>query len=234
MAPEISDGGGRGALIFVEGGGSSGGRGIAEIGADDAVVLEDDIAFGAGNFDAARIAGMGGSGDMENAKGAAGEFEDGSSRVFGFDFVKKGAGASFHSNDITEEPEKQVDSVDALIDQGATAIERECPAPARIGVVLRRAIPLHTGVDDERPAEKALIEPVFELANVGLHAVLKNDAELDIGFFCGVDEGVGARGADFDRLFREDVKAMAGGGDALLSVEAGWASDDDEIHGAMV
>jgi len=53
-----------------------------------------------------------------------------------------------------------------------------------------------------------LIEPVLELANVRLPAVLKNHPELNFGLFCGFDEGVGTGGADFDRLFREDVQAL--------------------------
>ena len=78
-----------------------------------------------------------------------------------------------------------------------------------------------------------MIEPALELANVGLHTVLKNDAELDIGFFCGFDEQVGARSADFDGLFRENVEALTCGGDALRSVKSGGGTDDDEIHGTM-
>ena len=123
--------------------------------------------------------------------------------------------------------------MDALIDQSTAAIERECAAPVGIGVVLGRAVPLHAGVDDEGPAEATLIEPAFELANMWFHAVLKNHAKLDIGFLCGVDEGVGTRGADFDGLFGEDVQAVASGGDSLRGVEAGRGADDDEVHGAM-
>jgi len=117
MAAEIADGGGRGALIFVERGGfDRGGCGVLEIGGDDAVVFEDDGAFGAGNFDASGKAGIGGGGGVEYSKCATGEFEDGGSGVFGFDFVKKGGGAGSHASDVTEEPEEQIHSVDALID----------------------------------------------------------------------------------------------------------------------
>ena len=234
MAAEISDGGRRGALVFVEWGGLGGRASVAEISCDDAVMLEDDGAFGAGDFDAARVAGIGGSRGMENAECAAGEFEDGGGGVFGFDVVKKSAGTGLYANDVTEEPEEQIDGVDALIDQGASAIERICAAPARIGVILGRAKPHDAGVYYDGPAEEALVEPAFELANVGLRAVLKNNAELDIGLFCGFDEGIGAGGADFDGLFREDVQAAAGGGDALRGVEARGAADDDEVHGAMI
>jgi hypothetical protein len=78
-----------------------------------------------------------------------------------------------------------------------------------------------------------LIEPVSELADVRLSAVLKNHAKLDMGLFCSVDESVGTRGADFNRFFREDVEALTGGGNALRSVEAGGTADDYKIHRAM-
>src|SRR5260370_39764010 len=110
---------------------------------------------------------------------------------------------------MTEEPEEQVDGVNALIDQGAAAVEGEGAAPAGIGVVLGRAIPLHAGVQAEGLTEQALIEPIFELANVGLEAVLKNQAELDFGFFCGLDEGGLARGGELDGVFGADVQAAA-------------------------
>jgi hypothetical protein len=89
-------------------------------------VLEDDGAFGAGDFDAARIAGIGGVSGVEKAQGAAREFEDGCSGIFGFDLVKLRGGAGLHAHDITEQPEEQIDGVDALIDQRAATIEREC------------------------------------------------------------------------------------------------------------
>ena len=118
--------------------------------------------------------------------------------------------------------------MNTLIDQGAAAVECQSAAPARIGVVLGRAIPLHTGVDEQGLAEQALIDPVFELANVRLHAVLKNHAELDFGLFCGFDEGVGACGTDFDRFFRKDVQAVSGRGDALRGVQSGRTADDHQ------
>jgi len=111
-------------------------------------MLEDDGALGAGNFDAARIAGIGGGGGVENAQSTAGEFEDGGGGVFGFDLVELGGGAGLHANDIAEQPEEQIHGVNALIDQRAAAVESERAAPARAGVVLGRAIPLHTGVDE--------------------------------------------------------------------------------------
>lgn len=79
-----------------------------------------------------------------------------------------------------------------------------------------------------------MVEPVFELANVGLRTILKDDAEFYVGLFRGFDKGLGARGSNFDRFFREHVQALTGGGNALSGVEAGGAAKDDEIHGAML
>ncbi len=111
-------------------------------------MVEDDGAFGAGNFDAARVAGIGGGSGVENAQGAAVEFEDGGGGVFGFDLVEQRGGAGLDASDFTEQPEEQIDGVNALIDQRAAAIERERAAPARASVVLGRAIPLHARVDE--------------------------------------------------------------------------------------
>src|SRR5580704_12137077 len=102
VAAEIADDGGRGALVFVEGGGfGGGGWDVSEIGGEDAVVFEDDGAFGAGDFDAAGVAGIGGGGGVKYAQGAAGEFEDGNGGVFGFDLVELGGGSRLNANHIT-------------------------------------------------------------------------------------------------------------------------------------
>jgi len=57
-----------------------------------------------------------------------------------------------------------------------------------------------------------LIEPAFKLANVRLHAVLKNDAELAFDCLGGFDERVARAVLISNGLFREDVEAMADGG----------------------
>ncbi len=76
MAADVGYGGGGGALVGVAGAHiGEVGRRIAQVGGDDAVVLEDYGAFGAGDFEAARVAGIGGGGGEERADGAAGEFE---------------------------------------------------------------------------------------------------------------------------------------------------------------
>ena len=67
MAAEIADDGGGGAFVLVEGGGSGGVGSVSEVGGDDAVVFENDRAFGAGEFNAAGVAGIGSGAGLEKA-----------------------------------------------------------------------------------------------------------------------------------------------------------------------
>src|SRR3954469_4475014 len=63
VAANVGDGGGRGAEVGV--GGCTQvevGRGSTEVGGDDGVMLENDGAFGAGDFEAAGVAGISGGG----------------------------------------------------------------------------------------------------------------------------------------------------------------------------
>src|SRR5712672_1829907 len=152
VATVIGNGGGGRALVFVKPGGFECGGSVLKMGSDNAVVFEGDGAGGAGDFDAAGVARVSGGGGVKNAKSAAGKFEDGGSGIFDFDFVKKGTDAGLHANDVAEQPEQQVNGVDALIDEGAAAVKSASAAPAGVGVILGRTIPLHASVHDDGPA----------------------------------------------------------------------------------
>ena len=103
--------------------------GFVEIGADQQILFDCQRAFGAGEFDAAGIAGEDGRGGDQGAKGAVRKFQESDERVFGFDFVKRCGHFRLHGGDVAPEPEQQIDGVHALIDQRAAAIERERAAP---------------------------------------------------------------------------------------------------------
>src|SRR6202040_4213388 len=105
VAAEISDGGGRRALVFVLGGfvetsegcgNSVGAWSISQVGRDDTVVFEDHGAFAARDFDAAWVAGIGGRGGVKYTEGATCEFQRGNGGVFSFDFVKPRSGGGLH------------------------------------------------------------------------------------------------------------------------------------------
>src|SRR5258708_36643243 len=72
MAADVGYLGGRGALVGVaRGDAGEVGRGVAQAGGYDAGVLEDSGAFGAGDFEAARVAGTTGGRCQGGADGAA-------------------------------------------------------------------------------------------------------------------------------------------------------------------
>jgi len=77
-------------------------------------VFEDYGAFGAGDFKAAWVPGIGGGGGEKRADRAAGEFEGGDGGVFGFNFVEDSGGASLDLGNIAEKIEEQVDGVDGF------------------------------------------------------------------------------------------------------------------------
>src|SRR5712664_2378422 len=162
MAADVGYCCGGGALVRIAGGDGVeiGGR-IAQVGSDDAIVLEAYGAFGGGDFEAARVAGIGGSGGEEGAGRAAGKFQGGDGGVFGFDFVQDSGGAGLDANHVAEEPEKEVDGVDGLVDECAAAIECKSAAPFGMAVVVGRAIPLDASVYEEKLAEEAAVEPLL-------------------------------------------------------------------------
>src|SRR5580693_2379188 len=100
------------------------------MGADDAVVFEGHRACRARDLDAAWVAGIGCGRGVKNTERAAGKLKRGDGGVFGFDFVKQSGSSCLHANDVTEQPEQEIDSVDALIDYSAAAVEGLRAAPA--------------------------------------------------------------------------------------------------------
>ena len=79
-----------------------------------------------------------------------------------------------------------------------------------------------------------MVEPGFELAEVGLETILKKHAEFYVRLIGSGDKGVGTGRGDVQGLFDKNVQAMTGSGDAVLGVKAGGAADDDEVHGPML
>ena len=115
-------------------------------------------------------------------------------------------------------PQQQIDGVHALVHQRAAAVERQRAAPFRFAVVFGRAIPLHTRVDEQNFAERAAVDPLFESANIGLHAILKHHTEFYVrDCFAASIKFVGACRRDIDRLFGQHMKAALRGVDAFCA-----------------
>ena len=72
-------------------------------------VFEDDRTFRAGNFHAARIAGICSCGGVKYPRGAVGEFQGGESRVLGFDFVQESGRMSLNTSHVAEQKQQLAD-----------------------------------------------------------------------------------------------------------------------------
>lgn len=94
-----------GALVGVARcGGGKVRRRVAQIGGDDAIVFEDYSAFRAGDFEAARVAGIGGGSSEKCANSSVGKFQSSYRGIFCFDFVQYSGGPSADASDIAEQP----------------------------------------------------------------------------------------------------------------------------------
>ena len=98
-------------------------RRIAQVGGEQAIVLDDYSAFRASEFDATRIAGIHGGGCLQSPNGTVGEFESCHERVFSFDLVQGGFARGLNSDHVAEKPKQQVNGMNGLIDQGTSAIQ---------------------------------------------------------------------------------------------------------------
>src|SRR6202790_4041957 len=103
VTADIGDRGGGGALVGVARRvARKVRRRIAQIGGDNAIMLENYGALRSSDFEAARVAGVGRCCSEKCADGAAGDFASCDGRALGFDFVEDGRGACLYPRDITE------------------------------------------------------------------------------------------------------------------------------------
>ena len=137
------------------------GRRVAHVAADDAILLDAHGPARARHLDAPRIPRIRRRGRFQRADRAVGELQPADDRVFDFDLVHQRAGSGRHAHDVAEPPQQKVDGVDALIHQGAAAVERARAAPFRLRVVLRWTIPLDAGTDQTRLPDHAAVDPLL-------------------------------------------------------------------------
>ena len=207
--------------------------GGAEVGRGDAVLLNGHRPLGAGELDLSRVARPGGGRGLEGGEGTASKLEGGHEGVFAFDGVLQVGRAGEHAVDVPHQPEKQVHGVDALIDDGAPAVESAGAAPARARVVLGRPPPLHPRRGQEEAPQGPVVDGLPQAHEARREAVLEEEAELHPGRVASLDERIGALHGHVDGLLREHVQALAGRRDALRGVKAGGASDQHQIEGAV-
>src|SRR5262249_31926363 len=89
---------------------------------NQAILLENHRAFGTGQFDAPRIAGIYRCRGLQDAECATLEFQYCRKRIFRFDRVSLGPHCRLQARDVPEEPQKPVDRMDSLIDESRPSV----------------------------------------------------------------------------------------------------------------
>src|ERR1700757_536883 len=103
----------------------------SQVRGEQAILLDDERAFGTGEFEPTRVAGKDGGGRLQDAKRPVGKLQGGDESVFDFDFVQRCLAGGLYAHDIAKEPEEKINRVDRLINQRASTIECMRSSPAR-------------------------------------------------------------------------------------------------------
>ena len=212
--------------------GGIGGQGLFEFEGGQFVVAEDGSAGRAMDADLGREAraGPAGRGTCERRAAAIGEFDPPGSDVLDLDAVM--GDEPRHGGDalrLTEEPEQEVDGVDALVHHGATAIKGERPAPSG-GVI----IGLRTPPRDERAGERQFAETArrqggLERDRAGTEAAGQDPGDGHAVLGTGGVEFIAAGEGDLEGLFDHDVLAGLGAGEGRGEVIAAGRAEADDV-----
>ena len=170
------------------------GRRVAQMCMQDAIVFQNDGAFGSGDFQPSRITGMGRRGCPKNTQRSVGKFKDRNRGVFPFNCVEGRSLTGLHPHYVSQQPEQQVHGVHRLVDHRTSAVQRQSSTPSRTTVVFRGPVPLHAGVDQHRLADHAFVDPLLEMTNTRFEPVLKHDAKLHPRAFRSFDKCIGDKG----------------------------------------
>ena len=175
-------------------------------------------------------AGPTGRGTGQRGATAVGEFDPPGGDVFDLDAVvgdepRRGGDALR----FTEEPEQEVDGVDALVHHGATAIKGERPAPGS-GVVIGLCAPPR----DERAGERQLTEAArhqgrLESDRAGTEAAGQDPGDGHAGLGAGGGEFIATGEGDFERLLHDDMLAGLGAGEGRGEVIAAGRAEADDV-----
>ena len=131
------------------------GRRLAQVGGDHAVALDHHGPLGAGDLDAARVARPGRGRGLERRDRLRLELQQRQRHVLALDRVQRRGREAQHARHVAEQPEQEVDGVDALVDERGAAVELDAAAPVRGRVVLGRTVPLDPRRGQQHAAEAA-------------------------------------------------------------------------------
>ena len=170
----------------------------------------------------------------ERRAGAIGEFDPAGGDVLHFDVVvrdESGGGRDpFHR---AQEPQQQVDRVDALVHERTAAIQGERPAPSGGIVVGLGAPPRNERARQGDLTEPARVEGCLECLRAGPEAAGQDAGEHHAGLGAGLRQFVATGQRHFKRLLDDDVLARAGAGEGGGEVVAAGRAQTDDVDVGM-
>lgn len=148
-------------------------------------------------------------------------------------------GVALHSGKFSEEPAGEIDEMDALIDEFATAGKDGIGAP--LAIVAHASTVAVAGAEKHEWAEDAGIEELAGFLEGGVEAMIVAEADASVGQLGGGENGAELGGVERAGFLDEDVLAGADGGKGDGSerrVEGGdddggdpWVSEGDGVVG---
>lgn len=123
------------------------------------------------------------------------------------------------------EPLQQVDRMNRLVHECATAVEREPALPSR--VVLFRPMPLHVGAARYQPAESSGVDRSLQRLRSFAEARLENRADEHSRLLCCTNDLVGACDGRLDGLFDHEMLARTNRSKRGFEVQSARCRDAD-------
>ena len=213
--------------------GSVGGQGLVEFEGGQLIVAEDGGAGRAMDADLGREAGRGpaSGGTGERGTAAVGEFDPAGRDIFDFDTgvgdEPRGGGDALGR---TEEPEKKVHGVDALVHHGAAAIEGEGATPGGGIIIGLGAPPWDERAGQGELAEAAGLKGGFERDRARAESAGQDAGDRHAGLRAGRGEFVAAGEGDFEGLLDDHVFTSLGAGEGRTEVIAAGRAEADDVY----
>ena len=209
-----------------------GGQGLLELEGGQLVVAEDGRAGRAVDTDLGGETRTGPAGGRagERRAAAVGEFNPASGDVLDLDAVMRDEPRRRrHALWFAEEPQQEVDGVDALVHHGTAAVQRERTAPGRGIIIGLRAPPRDERAGQRQLTEATGVERRLERDRAGAEAAGQDAGDRHAGLGAGGGEFVAAGEGDLEGLLDDDVLAGLRAGEGRGEVIAARRAEADDV-----
>jgi hypothetical protein len=145
-------------------------------------------------------------------------------------YAPRGPRKDFHRH--AGKPLQQINTMDGLVDERATAVFGQLALPAR--VVLLRAIPLHVAARQHHAPETVGVDRGLELPRAVTESRLEDGPDAHPMFFRFVQDVIGAFDGGIERLLDHQMFARADRGKRRFEMQRRRRGDADGIESGLL